>query len=201
MQVAMTVKCLTLFLVIENIFDHLNSELNTGETTKQLVEKIRNFYHDTYDLTIRANKVIALQLIVPLCITFVMVVYHIYYQIKDSSLQTSVTVLVWLSTMLVKIVVVIVQIHRTTSAVFCFYFNEQSLFLQFQAKNIRKTLIKLTLNRTKSVRREINVFFLQLLHEEVKITGASFFNIDVGLIGGYFGKALQYLLILYQTCD
>nr|XP_015833293.1 PREDICTED: putative gustatory receptor 28b isoform X2 [Tribolium castaneum] len=185
MQVAMTVKCLTLFLVIENIFDHLNSELNTGETTKQLVEKIRNFYHDTYDLTIRANKVIALQLIVPLCITFVMVVYHIYYQIKDSSLQTSVTVLVWLSTMLVKIVVVIVQIHRTTSA----------------AKNIRKTLIKLTLNRTKSVRREINVFFLQLLHEEVKITGASFFNIDVGLIGGYFGKALQYLLILYQTCD
>jgi hypothetical protein len=59
------------------------------------------------------------------------------------------------------------------------------------------------------------MFFLQMLHEEVTITGANFFKINIGLIGDvskvmwvivcrigvfqYFGKGIQYLLILYQS--
>lgn len=122
MQVTMTAKCLILFLVIEKIFENLNFKLSSKN-----VQKIRNLYQDTYNLTVLLNRVLALQILVPFCITFVMVVFHIYYQIVDSKLQASVTVLVWLSTMLAKIVVVIVQIHRATLAVISYF--SVSIFL------------------------------------------------------------------------
>lgn len=126
MQVTMTGKCVTLFAITENIFHRLNVKMQTDETSVQLVQKIRRFYHDAYELVSEANEVIAFQLVVPLCVTFVMVVYHIYYQIMNSALQESVTVLVWLSAILIKTVVVITQIHGVTTAVnLLFLFRNQ----------------------------------------------------------------------------
>ena len=117
MQVTMTGKCFTLFAIIENIFDRLSFTMKTDEASPDMVRNIRHLYHETYELVVQVNEVIAFQLVVPFCVTFIMVVFHIYYQIVDSSLQESVTVLVWLSTILLKLVVVIVQIHGALTSV------------------------------------------------------------------------------------
>ncbi|RZC40451.1 7tm 7 domain containing protein [Asbolus verrucosus] len=175
-QVAMTGKCVTFFAIIENIYKHLNEKLERVETSAKLMRDMQCLYHDTYGLVMELNEVIAFQLVVPFCVTFIMVVFHIYYQMVNSALQSSVTVLLWLSTVLVKIVLVIVQIQKAISA----------------ANKIKQTVVKLSLTKNRQIRRE-------LLHEEVKISGAKFFDVEISLVAQFFGKAIQYLLILYQS--
>lgn len=117
MQITMTGKCFTLFAIVENILKQLNLKLLRDDVSSDIIRTVTIFYHKTYVLVTEINQVIAFQLLVPFCVTFIMVVYHIYYQIVNSDLQESQTVLLWLSTILLKIIIVIVQIQRALDAV------------------------------------------------------------------------------------
>lgn len=120
MQITMTGKCFTLFAIVENILKQLNLQLSHEDVSPEIIRTVTILYHKTYVLVLDINQVIAFQLLVPFCVTFIMAVYHIYYQIVNSDLQESQTVLVWLTTILLKIIIVIVQIQRASDAV-CIY--------------------------------------------------------------------------------
>ncbi|RZC40453.1 hypothetical protein BDFB_001560 [Asbolus verrucosus] len=142
MQVTMTGKCVTLFAIVQYIYHHLNRKVENDETSAELIWKIRTLYHEIYNLVLELNDVIAFQLVVPFCVTFVMIVFHIYFQLVIP--LNSSTVFFWLSAI-------------------------------------------------------INMFYLQLLHQEIKVSGAKLFDVNISLVAQFFGKGLQYLLILYQA--
>ncbi|KYB29516.1 hypothetical protein TcasGA2_TC032002 [Tribolium castaneum] len=91
--------------------------------------------------------------------------------------------LIWSATILTKIMLVIVQIEKTV----------------LSANRVKQTIVKSSMTKDKLVKREINMFLLQLLHQKINISGAKLFVINTRMIPYFFSRGIQYLLLLYQA--
>jgi hypothetical protein len=121
MQVAMTAKSCTLFMIVENMCGHMNKKMKSEVTTVELISKMRSLYSDIYDLVLDLNDAISFQIVVPFCVTFIMAVFHIYYEIKFSFFGAP--ALTWITVIIIKIFLVIIQIQKTLLAVNFLYIS------------------------------------------------------------------------------
>nr|XP_015837560.1 PREDICTED: uncharacterized protein LOC107398324 isoform X2 [Tribolium castaneum] len=163
MQVSMTAKTYTLFAIIDNIYYHINKKIEHSDLTVELISTSRIIYYNVYELVLELNQVLAIQLVVPFSVTFVMVIFHIYYEAVTAS---DITMLIWSATILTKIMLVIVQIEKTV----------------LSANRVKQTIVKSSMTKDKLVKREINMFLLQLLHQKINISGAKLFVINTRMI-------------------